>query len=149
MLALHTTKNSSGTSASELLMKRKLQTLVPSLNVNANTKTKLKKPALGQSRELQPFNTTDTVRYHQNNNWTRAGIIVNKSNMPRSYTLLNDKNNVIRRNRRHLIKIDPKFVKIENENMDNDTETEPKTRHDTSVSEPGEVDKPRENVIEL
>ena len=149
MLALHTTKNSSGTSASELLMKRKLQTLVPSLNVNANTKTKLKKPTLGQSRELQPFNTTDTVRYHQNNNWTRAGIIVNKSNMPRSYTLLNDKNNVIRRNRRHLIKMVPKFVKIENENMDNDTETEPKTTHDTSVSEPGEVDKPRENVTEL
>ena len=149
MLALHTTKNSSGTSASELLMKRKLQTLVPSLNVNANTKTKLKKPTLGQSRELQPFNTTDTVRYHQKNNWTRAGIIVNKSNMPRSYTLLNDKNNVIRRNRRHLIKMVPKFVKIENENMDNDTETEPKTTHDTSVSEPGEVDKPRENVTEL
>ena len=34
MLALRTTKNSSGTSASELLMKQKLRTLVPSLNVN-------------------------------------------------------------------------------------------------------------------
>ena len=45
--------------------------------------------------------------------------------------------------------MDPKFLKIENENMDNDMETEPKTRHDTSVSEPGEVDKPRENVTEL
>ena len=47
MLALRTTKNSSGTSATELLMKRKLRTLVPSLNVNVNTKTKLKKPTVG------------------------------------------------------------------------------------------------------
>ena len=149
MVALRTTKNSSSTSTSELLMKRKLRTLVPSLNVNANTKTKLKKPTLSQSRELQPFNTSDTVRYCQNNNWTRTGIMINKSNMLRSYTLLNDKNNVIRRNRRHLIKMNPKFLKIENENMDNDMETEPKTRHDTSVSEPGEVDEPRENATEL
>ena len=87
MLALRTTKNSSGTSASEMLMKRKLQTLVPPLNVNANTKTKLMKPTLSQSRELQPFNRSDTVRYRQNNNWTRTGIILNKSDMPRSYTL--------------------------------------------------------------
>ena len=149
ILALRTTKNSSGTSASELLMKRKLRVLVPLLNVNGNTKTKLKKPTFSQSRELQPFNTSDTVRYRQNNNWTRTGIIFNKSDMPRSYTLLNDKNNVIRRNRRHVIKMDPKFLKIENENMDNDIETEPKTKHDTSISEPGEVDEPRENATEL
>ena len=148
MLALRTTKNSSGTSASELLMKRKLRTLVPSLNVNANTKTKLMQPTLSQSRELQPFNTSDTFRYRQNN-WTRIGIILNKSDMPQSYTLLNDKDNVIRRSRRHLIKMDPKFLKIEKENMDNDMETEPKTRHDASVSEPGEVVEPRENAAEL
>ena len=84
MLALHRTKSSSGTSASELLMKRKLRTLVPLLNVKVNTKTKLKKPTLSQSRELQPFKTSDTVRYYQNNNWIRTGIILNKSDMPRS-----------------------------------------------------------------
>ena len=39
ILVLRKTKNSSGTSAPELLMKRKLRTLVPSLNVNLNTKT--------------------------------------------------------------------------------------------------------------
>ena len=48
MLALHTTKNSSATSESELPMKRKLRTLVPLLNVNTNTKTKFKKPTLSQ-----------------------------------------------------------------------------------------------------
>ena len=45
--------------------------------------------------------------------------------------------------------MDPRFLKIENENMDNDMETEPQARHDTSVSEPGEVVKPRENATEL
>ena len=45
--------------------------------------------------------------------------------------------------------MDPKFFKIENENIDNDIETEPITRHSTSVSEPGEVDEPQENATEL
>ena len=49
MLGLHITENRSGTSASELLMKKKLETLVLSLNVNVNTKTKLKKPTVSKS----------------------------------------------------------------------------------------------------
>ena len=118
MLALRTTKNSSGISGSELLIKRKLRTQVPSLNVNVKTTTKLKKPPVSQSRELQPLDTNDTVRYRQNN----------KNDLPRSYTLLNAKNNVIRRNRCDLIKMDSKFAETEN---DNDIETEPKTRHIT------------------
>ena len=59
MLALYTTKNSSSKSASELLMKRKLQKLVPFPNANVNTKTKLKKPMTYQSvRNL-------TIKYKQ------------------------------------------------------------------------------------
>ena len=65
MLALRTTKSRSGTSASELLLKRKLQTLVPLLRVNANTKTELKKTTISQSRELQPLNTDDAARYRR------------------------------------------------------------------------------------
>ena len=110
MLALCTRKNSSGTSPSELLTKRKLRTLAPPLNVNENTKTKLKRPTVRQSRHLQPLNTNGTVRYLQNNSWTRAGIILNKNDMPRSYTLLDDKDKVIRGNIRHLIKMDLNFA---------------------------------------
>ena len=36
--------------------------------------------------------------------------------MLQSYTLLNNKDNVIRRNRCHLIKMDSNFIKIENDN---------------------------------
>ena len=58
--------------------------------------------------------------------------------MSRSHTLLIDKDNLTRRNRRHLIKMDSKFVKTENDNdMDNDTEIEPKTRHSISATKPG------------
>ena len=116
MLILRTTKNSSGTSASELLMKRKLRTRVPSLNIKVNTKTKLKIPMVSQSRELQPLHRKGTVNYRQNNNWTRTEIFLNKNDMHQSYTLLNDKDNVIRRNRPLLTKIDSNFVKTENEN---------------------------------
>ena len=150
MLALCTRKNSSGTSPSELLTKRKLRTLVPPLNVNENTKTKLKRPTVRQSRHLQPLNTNGTVRYLQNNSWTRAGIILNKNDMPRSYTLLDDKDKVIRGNRRHLIKMDLNFVNTENSNdMDNGIKTKLKARHSTPATEPEEVNEPRENATEL
>ena len=138
MLTLLITKNRSGTSASELLMKRKLETLVPSVNVNVNTKTKLNKSTVSQSWELQPLNTSDTIRYRQNND------------LPQSYTLLNDKDNVIPRNRSHLIKMDSNFVKIENDDdIDNDIRTEPKTRHSTSATTPEELDEPRVYAAEL
>ena len=52
ILSLRTTINSSGTSPSELLMKRKLRTLVPWRNVNVNTNMKLKKLTVSQSGEL-------------------------------------------------------------------------------------------------
>ena len=46
--------------------------------------------------------------------------------------------------------MDSNFIKIENENdMDNDIETESKTRPSTSATEPGEVDEPQENATEL
>ena len=78
MLALHTT-SISGTSNSELLMKRKWQTLVPSLNIN--TEMKHKKPTVSQSRELQPLNINNTICYCQNNNWIGTGIILNKKDL--------------------------------------------------------------------
>ena len=128
MLALRTTKNSSGISDLELLIKRKFRTQVPLPNVNVNTTMKLKKPPISQSRELQPLDTNGTVRYRQNNSWSRTKIILNKNDMPRSYTLSSAKDNVIQRNRYHLIKMDSNFDETKN---DNDIETEPKTRHIT------------------
>ena len=59
--------------------------------------------------------------------------------MPRSDTLLNDKDNVMRRNRRHLLKMDSNFVETENgTDIENDIEAEPKTRHSMSETEPEE-----------
>ena len=54
--------------------------------------------------------------------------------MLRSYTLLNSKDNVIQRNRCHLIKMDSNFVKIENDNdIHNDrNQTKNKTKHVSS-----------------
>ena len=89
MLAIRTTKNSSGTSSSESLMKKTLRTLLPSLKVNVNTKAKLKKPIVSQSREFQPMNTIDRSVITRITNWARTGIILNKNDVLQSYTLLN------------------------------------------------------------
>lgn len=131
MLSLQTTKSSSGISSSELLMKRKLQTLVPSPNVSINTNMKFKKPKVSQSGDFQSLKTSSTVRYCQNNNWTRNGMILNNNTMSKSYyTLLNDEDTVTGKNRSHLTKMKSNFIKIENGNdIDNDKETEPKTKH--------------------
>ena len=52
--------------------------------------------------------------------------------MPQFCTLLNDKDNIIQKNRRLLIKTNSNFVKAKNDNdVDNDIETEPKPRHST------------------
>ena len=65
-------------------------------------------------------------------------MILNNNDMPKFYTLLNDNDNIIRKNRRHLIKVNSNFVKTEYENdMDNDIEIESKTRHSTLVSKSG------------
>ena len=46
--------------------------------------------------------------------------------------------------------MDSNFVKVENDNdIYNNIETEPKTRHSTSATEPGEVEELQENVTEL
>ena len=46
--------------------------------------------------------------------------------------------------------MEPDFVKTENGNdIDNEIETEPKTRHSTLATEPEEVDEPQENTTEF
>ena len=110
--ATHITKNRSGTSISELLMKRKLKALVNLLNVNVKIKTKLKKQTVSQYRKVQPSSKNNTVHYCQNKNWTRTGIILNNNGIPRSYTLSNDKDNVIQRNIRHLIEKTHIFLRL-------------------------------------
>ena len=45
----------------------------------------------------------------------------------------------MRRNRRHLLKMDSNFVETENgTDMENDIDAEPKTRHSMSETEPEE-----------
>ena len=67
------------------------------------------------------------VSKYQNKNWTWTGTILNNNEMPWCYALLNNKNNVIRRNGRHLIKTNSNFVNTENDNdMDIDVDQKQK-----------------------
>lgn len=70
--------------------------------------------------------------------------------MSQSYRLLNNKDNVIRRKRRHLMKMDSNVVKIEKSNdMNNEIETKPKSRCSMWGTKSRRVDEHRWNMNEL
>ena len=92
-----------GISPSAHLMKRNLQTLLPPVVLQEKVS---EKPA----RNLPVLDNGDSVRFRENNCWSRKGIIINKGVEPRSYKLLSDKNTITRRNRQHLLKTNEKVV---------------------------------------
>ena len=54
-----------------------------------------------------------TWRYRQNKNrrtWYKKGLVIAPNDSPRSYNVLNEKANLITRNRRHLIQRNEKFI---------------------------------------
>ena len=55
--------------------------------------------------DLKPISPQTTVRIYskEKKNWGKKGKVVSKSSQPRSYNVLNENDNVIRRNRRDLI----------------------------------------------
>ena len=55
--------------------------------------------------ELKPLQSGETVRIHskERRDWTKKGKIVKKLDQPRSYDVINENGNVIRRNQRALI----------------------------------------------
>ena len=49
------------------------------------------------------------MRVNRNNDWRKKGKVIEKSIEPRSYHVLNEKGNIVRRNRRHLIPCHDRF----------------------------------------
>ena len=61
--------------------------------------------------DLMPIEPETTVRIYSKDqkNWSNKGKIISQSSQPRSYNVLNERRNVIRRNRRHLIPTNEDF----------------------------------------
>jgi len=58
---------------------------------------------------LNPLSIGDSVRFRQGDLWSRQGKVVNIRPEQRSYDIKTDKDTMLRRNRRHLLKTNEDF----------------------------------------
>ena len=60
-------------------------------------------------KEIRPNATVRIFKRSKTGNWRHKGKILSKRQEPRSYNVLNDKGNVVRRNRIHLLPTNEAF----------------------------------------
>jgi len=155
LLILNTAPDENGISPASLLYKRHLRTNLPTIkeSFNENSKQFQRKYTSdireseqlhydARSRKLQPLEEETTVRINSKNDsprWKRKGKIIAKRTEPRSYDVLNENGNIIRRNRIDLIPTKEKFEPEEeryDDLLENETEIEPITNEGTLIDQP-------------
>ncbi|KAI7789577.1 hypothetical protein IRJ41_019347 [Triplophysa rosa] len=129
-----------GMSPAEILMGRKLRTTLPYVTKqNKNRAWRKKQICLKQkqkaiydktSRSLRPLATKDTVRLENNNTWNKRATVLEAVN-PRSYTVKTEDGQILRRNRRSLLKTQETMPEEHSEN-----ETESETLPTTQATSP-------------
>ncbi len=114
LLILNTIPGSDGISPAMRLFNRHPRTTLPSLLQHPP-------PAVSSKRaeRLNNRNTKDLpsirpgsvvrMRVNGDKDWRKKGKVIEKSTEPRSYRVLNEKGNIVRRNRRHLIPCHDRF----------------------------------------
>lgn len=80
----------------------------------------------------------DSVRIHNGTHWTRTGKVIDCTQEPRLYLLRTDKNTVIRRNRRQLLKTAETFNHLSDSSttgslIENDTPNESSVDSDATI----------------
>ena len=114
LLTLNTTANNQNESPASVLMRRTLRTTLPTI-WQGDRSTEIHQPIIQpqqRGRKLPEIPTNTTVRIqskNKNDQWSKKGVVLTKRAEPRSYDVLNEKGNVIRRNRRHLIPTNEDF----------------------------------------
>ena len=111
LLALRTTPGKYNTTPAQKLMGRTLRTNLPSIKPPLKTSrpTTMSKTTTAHyndsAQNLPVLHPGDNVRLRDGRNWSREGTVVVTDQNPRSYHVRTETGNVLRRNRRHLIKI--------------------------------------------
>ena len=116
----------SGHSPAELLMNRKIRTTLPSYSNKRKTKkqakleNKLQKQKMKQkifydesAKPLPSLTSNDSVRLEDAEGWTTKGTVLQEI-APRSFTVRTEDGQVLRRNRRSLLKTPPAHVETNN-----------------------------------
>ena len=74
-----------------------------------------------KSKDLPPISPDTTVRIYSRSkygNWKQKGEVISKRHKPRSYDVINEKGNIIRRNRWQLLPTNETFNEVETNNYD-------------------------------
>ena len=118
LLALKTTPLVGLKSPASMFFNRSPRTLLPSITDKCPSPSKPSKRsnpptvASGNSqssgKELPELRPGDKVRLRDGKTWSRKGRVVRKADQPRSY-LVKSNGNILRRNRRHLLKTTERF----------------------------------------
>jgi len=125
LLHLRTTPIRGSLSPSAHLMKRRLRTLIPAIDLQPSA----------TSRTLPELSVGDTVRFRADNRWGRRGVVLNKvATSPRSYNLLTDKLTQIRRNRRHLLRTQEQFIPQTDKSIEDEEEYKHQQDHQNEQS---------------
>lgn len=101
-----------GLSPAEILMKRKLRTRLPSAKhqmeqrVPSSPKVKQTEVYNRTAKPLSPLAQEEIMRVRCDGQWGPLAKVV-KETTPRSYEVITEHGNTLRRNRRHLLKVPP------------------------------------------
>ena len=112
LLVFNTTSDASGNSPAFRLMGRNPRTTLPSIVTQQATNQVRSRQRDQGGRDLPAIPPKTTVRIQSNDRhhkWVQKGMVLSKRNEQRSYNILNEKGNTIRRNRRQLIPTSDKF----------------------------------------
>ena len=113
LLVLNTTPDKEGISHAERLFNRKLRTSLPSGQhenfIPVPGEERVNEATSKGLPDITP-GTTVRIRTDKDRDWGEQGKVVRKREEPRSYDVLNQRGNVVRRNRRHLIPTRESFI---------------------------------------
>jgi len=106
-----------GLSPAEMLMNRKLQTKLPSVKYHKVQSTRnsanerQEKHYNRTAKPLSPLAQEEVVRVRCDGQWGPLAKVV-KETTPRSYEVLTEHGKIMRRNRRHLLKVPQRDIRI-------------------------------------
>ena len=133
-----------GMSPAEILMGRRLRTMIPYTTEQKKHKVNQKQKMLQKrqkanydksTRNVLPLERNDTVRIQDSNSWTRKATVLEEVN-PRSYTVRTEDGQILRRNRKDLLKTNetPQEQTDDNTKEDPACTTEPPSVPDSIVT---------------
>ncbi len=105
-----------GKSPAELLMGRSLRTRLPKFDELLHAMCENSARAAANydknAKNLQPLKEGETVRIRHNQQWEPLAKVIGEADTPRSYIVKTEAGNLLKRNRRHLLKTGEKMTEM-------------------------------------